>query len=53
VRRILYAIWRRGYRIAAPMEDHRFRRMLRSLDGRRWVGARALPPARARGPLHE
>ena len=53
VRRILYAIWRRGYRIASPLEDARFRRMLRTLNGRRSVGPRALPVARARGPLHE
>ena len=53
VRRLLYAIWRRGYRIASPLEDARFRRMLRSLEGRKWVGARELPPARGRGPLHE
>jgi hypothetical protein len=53
VRQILYAIWRRSYRVTAPMEDHRFRRMLRSLDGRRWVGARTLPPARSVGRVHE
>ena len=53
VRRLLYAIWRRGYRIASPLEDARFRRMLRALEGRRWVGARSLPSARSRTPVHE
>lgn len=53
VRRLLYAIWRRGYRIASPLDDARFRRMLRALDGRRWVGARELPAARQVGPVHE
>jgi hypothetical protein len=53
VRRILYAIWRRAYRIAAPVEDARFRRMLQSLDGRRWIGALELPPARPLGPVRE
>ena len=53
VRRLLYAIWRRAYRIAAPLEDRRFRTMLKALDGRRWIGAMELPPSRRRLPLHE
>lgn len=53
VRKILYAIWRRSYRVTSPLEDPRFRRMLAALEGRRWIGAMALPPARLRGPLHE
>jgi hypothetical protein len=53
VRRILYAIWRRAYRIAAPVEDPRFRKMLQALEGRRWISAMELPPARVAGPVHE
>lgn len=39
VRRILYAIWRRAYRISRPLERPAFRRMLRSLEGRRRIGS--------------
>lgn len=46
VRRLLYAIWRRGYRVSRPLADRRFRAMLQALQGRRSVGARHLPPAR-------
>lgn len=53
LRRLLYAIWRRAYRVHAPVDDARFRKMLRALDDRKWVGARELPPIRRRGPLHE
>jgi len=38
VRRLLYTVWRRVYRIARPMSDPAFRRMLRELSGRRWIG---------------
>lgn len=38
LRQILYAIWRRAYRIARPLERPAFRRMLRALEGRRRVG---------------
>lgn len=53
VRKILFAIWRRGYRIASPLEEPRFRRMLRTLEGRRWIRSRELPTPRQVGPLHE
>lgn len=53
VKRLLYAIWRRGYRIGSPLEEPRFRRMLRALEGRRWVGARALPEAKTQRLVHE
>ena len=53
VRRLLYAIWRRAYRIAAPLEHRRFRKMLAALDGRRWIGAMELPTPRTVGPVHE
>lgn len=45
VRRLLYALWRRPYRVPRPLGRPAFRRMLRALEGRRQVGARALPPA--------
>lgn len=38
IRRLLYTIWRRIYRIQRPMTDPAFRQMLRSLANRRWVG---------------
>lgn len=53
VRRLLYAIWRRAYRISAPLEHAHFRKMLEALDGRRWIGAMVLPPSRRPALLHE
>ncbi len=41
LRRLLFTIWRRAYRIARPLSRPEFRRMLRSLEGRRRVGSRA------------
>jgi len=38
VRRLLYTVWRRGYRVARPLEHAAFRRMLRALEGRRVIG---------------
>jgi hypothetical protein len=40
VRRLLYSMWRRSYRVARPLKDLAFRRMLRSLTGRRRIGQR-------------
>ncbi|MBL0169968.1 MAG: GNAT family N-acetyltransferase [Gemmatimonadaceae bacterium] len=42
LRRILYAIWRRGYRITRPLERPAFRAMLRALGTRRSIGSRSL-----------
>lgn len=42
VRRLLYSLWRRTYRIAQPMSNPEFRRMLRSLTARR-VGPVSFP----------
>jgi GNAT superfamily N-acetyltransferase len=42
VRVLLYAIWRRLYRIARPMQHREFRLMLRALTGRRRIGNRRL-----------
>ncbi|MGH7670339.1 MAG: hypothetical protein ACRENQ_12690, partial [Gemmatimonadaceae bacterium] len=44
VRRLLYTMWRRAYRVANPLRDANFRRMLRALDGRRRVSPRAPLP---------
>jgi hypothetical protein len=45
VRQLVFAIWRRGYRIARPLDDRRFRTMLRSLKDRTLVRARKVRPA--------
>ena len=42
LRRLLYTMWRRMYRIARPLSRAEFRRMMRALDGRRRVGQRPL-----------
>ncbi len=42
VRSILYSIFRRVYRVRFPLRDPSLRRILRSLEGRRWIGARRL-----------
>lgn len=39
IRRLLYTIWRRLYRIARPLTDPAFRRNLQGLSNRRWIGA--------------
>ena len=44
VRRLLYTMWRRPYRIAKPLSRPAFRRMMRHLAGRRRIGQRALLP---------
>jgi hypothetical protein len=38
LRQLLYAIWRRAYRISRPLERPAFRRMLRALEGHRRIG---------------
>jgi GNAT superfamily N-acetyltransferase len=38
VKQILYAIWRRAYRVRYPLERPGFRRMLSQLEGRETVG---------------
>jgi len=42
VRRLLYTMWRRMYRVGRPLSRPEFRRMIRALDGRRRVGQRRL-----------
>jgi Acetyltransferase (GNAT) family len=44
VRQLLYAIWRRAYRVSKPLAHPTFRRMLRAIGGRARVGQRALTP---------
>jgi len=46
VRRLLYGIWRRYYRVGKPLSRPGFRRMLRALAGRRQIGQH--PAGRAR-----
>lgn len=46
VRRLVYALWRRAYRVARPLRSATFRRMLADLTGRRFIGQRALPAPR-------
>lgn len=48
VRRLLYAIWRRAYRIPKPLTHPTFRKMLRAIAGRPRVGQRRLAPAARR-----
>jgi hypothetical protein len=43
VRRLLYVIWRRVYRIPRPMKEPTFRKMLTALHGRRRIGSQVLP----------
>lgn len=43
VRRLLYVIWRRIYRIPRPMKNPTFRKMLKALHGRRLIGSQTLP----------
>ncbi len=38
LRRLLYTMWRRMYRIDEPLSNPEFRSMLRSLEGRRRIG---------------
>lgn len=43
VRRILFAMWRRAYRIPRPTQRPAFRLMMRALEGRRRIGRRPFP----------
>jgi GNAT superfamily N-acetyltransferase len=43
LRRLLYTVWRRVYRISRPLDRPDFRAMLRSLEGRRTIGRATLP----------
>jgi hypothetical protein len=48
VRRLLYTIWRRAYRIPRPLAHPTFRRMLRALGGRARIGQRTPQQPRPR-----
>lgn len=50
VRRLLYTLWRRVYRIKRPLADINFRRMLRSLSGDQRIGQRHMEPPKRRTP---
>lgn len=43
VRRLVYTIWRRVYRVRRPLSSREFRSMMRALAGRSRVGQRELP----------
>jgi hypothetical protein len=42
LRKLLYTLWRRSYRVPKPLSRAEFRRMLRSFEGRQRVGQRVL-----------
>jgi hypothetical protein len=42
LRRLLYTMWRRWYRVAQPLARPEFRKMLASMKGRRRIGQRKL-----------
>jgi GNAT superfamily N-acetyltransferase len=46
LRKLLFTIWRRAYRVSRPLSHPEFRRMLRSLGERRRIGQRELPMSR-------
>ena len=51
IRRLLYTIWRRIYRIRRPLSDPAFRRMMKALSTKRFIGpvqVAALPVRRGR-----
>jgi GNAT superfamily N-acetyltransferase len=48
LRRILYTVWRRIYRISRPLDDSAFRAILRSFGKRRVVGPLILQPKPSR-----
>ena len=50
LRRLLYTMWRRPYRVDTPLSHPAFRRMLRALTGRHRIGQRSLPTAATRVP---
>lgn len=45
LRRVLYTLWRRTFRVDLPLREPSFRRIMASLEGRKRIGARELPPA--------
>jgi hypothetical protein len=47
LRRLLYTMWRRTYRVARPLSKPAFRKMLKSLKGRRRIGQMKLRPRAA------
>jgi GNAT superfamily N-acetyltransferase len=48
LRGLLYAIWRRVYRIARPLDRSAFRAMLRAIARKRSIGSRSLDDVRSR-----
>jgi len=52
VQKLLYALYRRIYRIRFPLKNRTLARMMAELEGRQWVGAKKLPRAGRPGPRH-
>jgi GNAT superfamily N-acetyltransferase len=48
LRKLLYTVWRRVYRVSRPLDRAAFRAMLRNLQKRRYVGRRKLPKTESR-----
>jgi hypothetical protein len=48
VRRLLYTVWRRAYRVPKPLSHPTFQRMMRALAGRRRIGRLRLGDKRPR-----
>ena len=42
VRKLLYTIYRRIYRVRFPLKNRTLSRMMKELEGRRWIGAKRL-----------
>ena len=53
VRALVYALYRRLYRVRFPLRVRAFRTMLAALEGRRRIGRRKLPAARPRAGVRE
>ena len=52
VRKLLYAIYRRVYRIRFPLKNRTLSRLMQGLESRHWIGPRKLPRSRSTEPHH-
>jgi hypothetical protein len=52
MRKLLYAIYRRVYRVRFPLKNRTLSRMMDELEGRRWIGAKKLTRAGSADPRH-
>lgn len=53
VRKLLYAIYRRVYRVRFPLKNRTLSRMMDELKSRRWIGAKKLTRAASTDPRHQ